>query len=367
MSSLKLGKIFGISIELHSTFIIMALLFLVFIAAVEQANFFQILLLWFFLFFSVFVHELFHSIVAISKGIKVSKITLLPIGGLSVTEELPEKPIDEFLIAIAGPFFNFLAIIAALAIAAAMPLLWPGQLFTGTGIQAEEFYNAILQYPLFAFFWVNFMLGAFNLFVPALPLDGGRVLRALLSTRLGYYRATMVATGISRIISGALFIIGFAIGDLILAVIGVFIFLGAGQETEMVSIRHALEGIDLRKIVSKKNPKIKPETTVGEAVKKMLEKKQTTFLVDTAKPGFVTVEILEHVKKSEQDFLTVAEISRPVPQVNVSMKPEKALLLMLSRGSPFVQVLDKNRVVGILSEEDLQKVIRIQKAVRQLG
>lgn len=367
MSSLKLGKIFGISIELHDTFIIMALLFLAFLAAVEQTNFFSILLLWIFLFFSVFVHELFHSIVALSKGIKVSKIMLLPIGGLSVTEEQPEKPIDEFLIAIAGPFFNFMAIIVILVVAAYLPGLWPGHLFTGTEIIPQEVYNAIFQYPLFALFWVNFMLGAFNLFVPALPLDGGRVLRALLSTRLGYYRATMAASVLSKIISGLLFIIGFASGDIILAVIGVFIFLGANQETEMVSVRHSLEGVDLKKIVSKKNLKIKPGTTVGEAVKKMLEKKQTAFLVDSAKTGFVTVEMLESVKKAEQDFLTVGEISHPVQQVSVDLKPEKALLLMLSKGLPFVEVLDKNRVVGILSEEDLQKVIRIQKAVRQLS
>lgn len=365
--SLKLGKIFGISIELHSTFILMILALVFVLAALDQPNFFSTLLLLFFLFFSVFVHELFHSIVAISKGIKVSKITLLPIGGLSVTEELPEKPMDEFLIAIAGPFFNFIAVVLILVVAAYLPSLWPTHLFTGGEINPEQVDSAILQYPLFALFWVNFMLGAFNLFVPALPLDGGRVFRALLSTRLGYYKATRMSSVLSKIIAGVLFILGFVGGNFILAIIGVFIFLGASQETEMVSIRQSLEGVDLKKIVSKKTPKIKPELTIAQVIQKMLGKKQTTFLVDMAKPSFVTIEMLEQVKKSEQDFLTVGEISRPVPQVAVSIKPEKALLLMLSRGSPFIQILDKNKPIGFLSEEDLQKVIRIQKAIRQLS
>lgn len=365
--SLKLGKIFGISIELHATFLLMVVLLLFFYIVIEGPNaleFFSTVLLFFFLFFSVFVHELFHSLVAISKGIKVSKITLLPIGGLSVTEDIPEKPMDEFLIAIAGPLFNFIAVILILVVAAYLPSSWPGYLFTGGEITPGQVDSAILQYPLFALFWVNFMLGAFNLFVPALPLDGGRVLRALLSTRLGYYKATMLSSVLSKIISGALFIIGFVGGNFILSIIGVFIFLGASQEKELVSVRQSLEGVDLKKIISKKIPKLKPETILSEAIKKMLEKKQTAFLVDSAKPSFVSVEMFEHVKKTELGFLTVGEISQPVPTAVISTKPEKALLLMLSKGAPFVEVVEKNKHIGFLSEEDLQKVIRIQKAIR---
>src|SRR3989338_3198540 len=194
MNGIRLVRVFGISIEFHSTFILLIAGIALLLAIFDPNSLVPTMLLMFFLFLSVFIHELSHSIVSIMRGIKVEKIILLPIGGISVTERIPEKPLDEFLIAIAGPAFNFIAVAAIIIIVALAPNLpWPHYLFTGTEPSIEQFNEAILAYPLFGLFWVNFMLGLFNLVVPALPMDGGRVLRSILSWRFGFARATRIA------------------------------------------------------------------------------------------------------------------------------------------------------------------------------
>jgi Zn-dependent protease len=175
MRSLKIGRIFGITIELHPTFVWGALLLFLGMVLFSLAGFFPVesvfptLLLVFFLFLSVFFHELVHSVVLLEKGFSVEKIILLPIGGISVSEELPEKPRDEFLVSVSGPLFNFFV--------AGAILLLSGLLGVPLGLEKlflEADFFAVMGEPLLAIFYVNLMLGAFNLFfTPCRWMGGG--------------------------------------------------------------------------------------------------------------------------------------------------------------------------------------------------
>ncbi len=366
MQSIRFGKILGISLELHFTFILMILVFVVFLAVFDPQGLLPTLMLLFFLFVSVFIHELCHSVVAVWKGIKVSKITLLPIGGLSMTDEIPEKPSDEFLIAVAGPLFNFVAVAAVLVVAQYFPQFWPQGIFQGD-FSEETFNNALFNFPLFTVFWVNLILGAFNLFVPALPLDGGRIFRAVLAWRIGFSKATNIAAALSKIISGILFLLGFFSGNFILSVVAIFIFLGANQEVEINMVKQAFKGLLAKDAVTKKLFRLKPLVTAEQALEKMLEKKQNVFLVDSHQLSFVSVEMLSKVKATERDFVKVDEIARPVKAVDALMPLEKAFSLMLAHGRPFLAVKEKGKTIGVLFDEDVQKVLRIKRAEKEIS
>jgi Zn-dependent protease len=169
------------------------------------------------LFACVVVHELAHCVVARRRGARVIRIVLLPIGGLSQLESMPNAPDDEFAIAAAGPLtslalgLGFFA--AALLVGAAV---WPPTLFAGSWLARLA--------------WLNVVLGAFNL-VPALPMDGGRMLRAFLARHRTRLDATVLASRVARYLGVAMILVGLAY-DIWLVVIGVFVLLGANAEEE---------------------------------------------------------------------------------------------------------------------------------------
>jgi Zn-dependent protease len=170
----------------------------------------------------IVIHELSHALVARGFGIPTHDITLLPIGGVSTLERMPDKPVEELLVAVVGPLTNF-AIAAALFLAL---------FISGSPIFPEDF--AVIGGPFFAkLAWINVSLGLFNL-LPAFPMDGGRVLRAALATRLGRLRATTVA---ARVGQGSALLLGFLglwVSPLML-LIAFFVWMGAQQE--LVSVR----------------------------------------------------------------------------------------------------------------------------------
>ena len=171
------------------------------------------------LFICVLLHEFGHSLVAQRLGIGIHSITLLPIGGVSNLESLPEKPSDEVKITLAGPLVN--VVLAPIFFGVGLLLgaepRMPTDLFTGIGSVGQFF---------FYLGYLNVVLALFNL-IPAFPLDGGRVLRGALATRLGAVRATEIASRVGQLFAVAFFLIGLLGGNFLLALIGVFIFFGA--------------------------------------------------------------------------------------------------------------------------------------------
>jgi Zn-dependent protease/CBS domain-containing protein len=249
----RVGQIAGIDVYIHGTFLLLlgwvavtyhlprrslddALAGLVFILAV---------------FGIVVLHELGHALTARRFGIHTRDITLLPIGGVARLERMPDDPRQEVLVALAGPAVN--VALAAL-------------LFFFLGIEASLTSGAIeLSAGNFLknLLWVNVSLAAFNL-LPAFPMDGGRVLRALLAMRTDYVRATQIAANIGQ---GMAFLFGF-IGlftNPFLVFVALFVWMGAAQEASMVQMRSALAGIPINRVMITDFPTLSPEDPLKRA------------------------------------------------------------------------------------------------------
>src|SRR5919199_1705664 len=197
--SFRIGRVFGIDIKVHWTFFLL-LLFFAFVGFQGSGRIAGALVttvVIVVLFFCVLLHELGHSLVAQRLGIEIPDITLLPVGGIARLKSLPDRPADEVKIAVAGPLVNVVLapIFFGVAFLLGANAAAPSSPFAGLGSVGQFF--AYLG-------WLNIALAVFNL-IPAFPMDGGRVLRGLLATRLGPVRATDVASVVGQFFAIAFF------------------------------------------------------------------------------------------------------------------------------------------------------------------
>ena len=232
--SLPIVRVAGIEIRIHATFLILVALF-AFGSSARGGPGVVGGLLWLAVIAArVVVHELAHSIVAIHRGATVREIVLLPIGGVSKLENLPETPRDEFAIAIAGPLASF----GIAALGAAIAGLF------GQSLLPVDLYGGPILHKVV---WFNLIVGAFNL-LPAFPLDGGRVLRSLLERRFDLERATRHAARIGRIVALAMMAIGI-FADWWLVFIGVFVYFGAAAEEAATIVHIRLKGLRAKDVM----------------------------------------------------------------------------------------------------------------------
>jgi Zn-dependent protease len=236
--SFRVGRLFGVEIRLHYIFIL-----LVMVIGLEagydaakktgevwsgvQAGLLAMGMVST-LFAFVLLHELGHSLVAIRHGVRVQDITLLPIGGVSRLSEIPENPNVELKIAIVGPVVNL--VIAAVLLPFVL-LLLP----TKHVLSPEPRFE--LAWILTALLEMNLILAIFN-FLPSFPMDGGRILRAILAKFYPYVVATRIASYVGRFMAVCLFFLSFPLHSVLMGVVAVFVFLAAGQEYLMVRMRH---------------------------------------------------------------------------------------------------------------------------------
>jgi Zn-dependent protease len=211
--SIRVARIFGIDIRVHWTFLLLVPLMAW--GNSDLSQFWDSLLWIAAVFSSVLVHELAHCFVARRRGVVVEDILLIPIGGLSQMQQVPQAPADEAAIAVVGPLTSLaLGLIFGAVGALVGARLWPPTLFAGSWFSRLA--------------WLNLMLGAFNL-LPALPMDGGRVLRAELARSHDRRSATRIAGGTARVIALAMAVVG-VLYDYWLVVIALFVWLGARSE-----------------------------------------------------------------------------------------------------------------------------------------
>lgn len=230
--SIRLFSVFGIAIKIHITFLLLALV--VFPGGLKS------LALVIGVFFFVTTHELCHSLVARRFGLQVREITLFPIGGVASMSGIPERPIHELLIAIAGPLSN-IAVLAA--------FFYPMRSLLGDAILFHPL--SIETWPLTAgyIYWINLVLAAFNM-IPAFPMDGGRILRAALATRLGWIKATKIAVNLGHIFALVFVYFGVTRGSLMLVVIAVFIYMAASSEEAQVAAKETLKKLKIHDILT---------------------------------------------------------------------------------------------------------------------
>lgn len=228
--SWKIGRIAGIELFIHATFLLL-IPFIVVSDLRQQASFFEILQNLFLVavvFGIVVLHELGHALMARRYGIPTRNIILLPIGGVAQLERMPEKPRQEFWVAVAGPLVNIFLAAIILVI-----LMLSGQ------FQAIAETDSFQDSFLWILFIINILLAIFNL-LPAFPMDGGRVLRALLATKLPFVQATRWAVNVARVMAVLFAIYGFY-GDFFLVLIAAFVWVAGNRELQTVIYREMYE------------------------------------------------------------------------------------------------------------------------------
>ena len=223
--SFRIARIAGIDVRIHFTFLLLLLFFgWMYARQGGAAAAVQGLVLILVLFLCVLLHEFGHALAAARYGIKTPDITLLPIGGVARLQRMPDRPLEELVVAIAGPAVN---VVIALGI------------WLGLGARAQLIGDLPIDNPqvglLHQIMRVNVWLVLFNL-IPAFPMDGGRVLRAVLATRMNYARATNIAASVGQFLA---FIFGFVglLYNPLLILIALFVYMGAGQEAAATQMR----------------------------------------------------------------------------------------------------------------------------------
>jgi Zn-dependent protease/CBS domain-containing protein len=343
--SLKIFSILGIPVELHISF----LLLMGFIYALAILNLIpgvnlQAALLITLLFVTVVLHELGHSYLAQKYGIRIERIILLPIGGVSTMEELPKEPGQELRISLAGPMVNFV-----IAFICYLLLL----LLKGSYVGVSSF--------LSFFILVNLFLGGFNL-LPAYPMDGGRVLRAILAERMSYIRATELAAAIGKYLAIIMAIVGFFY-NFFLVLIALFIYIGAEQEYQAIMISNYLGGILVENIMSHEVKTVKPDDHVNDVLQTMYRERHMGYPVTDQEKivGIVTFDDLSRLKKEDletsiKNFMT-KELIFTSPQEPVTEALEKLNQHRIGR----LPVKENGQLVGIISRTDIMRALEIRK------
>ncbi len=267
--SLNIGRIAGTEIRVHITF----LLFLIWIFAASYASggadaAWSSVVFILLVFTCVVAHEFGHIFTARAFGVQTPDVTLLPIGGVARLERIPEDPWQEFLIAIAGPLVNVAIVLVLMAFAGAT---------IGSGMAVEDGKVSLVD-RLAA---TNLFLALFNM-IPAFPMDGGRILRALLGIRLGFVRATEIAAQIGQVLAFILGFIGLFYSP-ILIFIAIFVYLAATSEAHMVALRAMSRGVPVSAAMMTQFATLKPEEQIEQAVQTLLQTSQGEFpVVDAA-------------------------------------------------------------------------------------
>jgi len=346
--SFKIGSAWGIPIELHLTFILLILGVLGLAIYYNQIYAFILVV---FLFVFVLFHELAHSIVARQYGIKVRKIVLYPIGGVSEIEEIPENPKIEWRMAAAGPVTSLVLGAALIGINYVLPVKIPT--FPTISVLLFSTGNILLDLG-----FLNLVLGAFN-FIPAFPMDGGRVLRALLAERMKFSQATKDAANIGRIFGILMVVIGFLI-DPILIIIGVFIYIGASEEAEQTIVSTALASIQVKDVMQSEFGAVRPDQTLSEAFEVMFKNRYHDALVekDGVFQGIAIWDEIIKVAPEQRRSLKVEQMSLKSISTSPSEAVFEAYKIMTKEKIDLLPVIDKEsptKVVGVLTSEAVAK------------
>ena len=352
--SLRIAKISGIDIYLHWTFLIL-LAWMGFgtLSNLESGTgmgqFGLVLLLFLF----VLLHELGHALTGQRFGVKTAHITLLPIGGVASMERMPEKPWQEFWIAIAGPAVNL-----AIALLIGGVLLLSGQWDPSTirtDYDPGNFAGNLLA--------VNLVLFLFNL-IPAFPMDGGRILRALLSLRFDRAKATQIAARIGQVLAICFVFIGLY-SNVWLVFIGIFIYLGAGTEANYEGTHSILAKYKVRDALMHRHTVLQSHQTLREAIQLLLDGQEKEFLVaaEGNVMGAITRdELIAGLHRAGMDSPLADIANRGLLHLHPDQPLEEVFLQMSNQKLEICPVYEEGALIGVLNRENVIELLMIARA-----
>ncbi len=300
------------------------------------------------LFLSVLIHELGHALTARAYGVQTREITLWLLGGVAQLEQIPRTRGAEAVIAIAGPIVS---------------VLLSGLFGLLRGLVPTE--AAEGQFLLGYLSFINLSLALFNL-LPALPLDGGRILRSLLALYRPYLEATRTAVAVSKVMAFALGLLGLFIGNLFMVLIAFFVFMAASAEGEQAVLNRTLEGLWARDLMTREISSVPPSLSVAELLEKMMLERHVGYPVveEGRLLGLISLEDLHGASPQTR----VLERMRPPLQVNQDTEALAALQRMAEQGFSRLLITDASgNLVGILSKTDLLRALQLRTAQMNLS
>lgn len=354
--STKVGTFAGIDVYVHTTFL-MLIAWVGFahwqegrsiVAAVVGVAFVLAL------FLCVLLHEFGHALTARRYGIGTRNITLLPIGGLAQLERMPDDPRQELWVALAGPAVN-------VVIAGVLFVVWTvtdGTLQPGAaGVSDASLLERLML--------VNVVLVLFNL-LPAFPMDGGRVLRALLAMRMPYTRATQLAANVGQGMALLFGLVGL-FANPFLIFIALFVWIGAGQEAAQTEMRSVLDGVPLSRTMLTDFRALAPDDTLARAVELLLAGTQQDFPVVDEQGvvlGILTrADLLTALARQEQHAPVAATMRRDFLTAEAGADLDEVLQALQGRDCHTVPVLQRGQLVGLLTMDNVGEFLSVQAAL----
>jgi Zn-dependent protease len=352
--SWNIGTVAGTAIKVHVTFLLLVAWWAAMgYQAGGSAGAVSAALALLALFACVLLHEFGHILMARRFAVRTPDVILLPIGGVARLERIPDEPRQELLIALAGPAVTLAIIIV---------------LYAGLSLMGGPVHPFALtpESPFLAFLLsVNIYLLLFNL-IPAFPMDGGRVLRAILASRMGLVRGTRIAASLGQMLAIAGGLYGISRPAPLLVLIAFFVFLGANAEAAAVETRIAGQGLQVRQMMVTDFRTIPIHATLNDAVALLLSGEQREFpVIDNLgrTEGLLTRENLIRGLSQLGAQATVAEaMSAGVPSVSPSLSFQEALERLRASRLPALPVLDGQTLVGLLTMDNITDLLLVRRA-----
>ncbi len=373
--SFRIGRIFGIPILIHYTFLLVIPLFAwiigseikytvdsltgLFGVAIDTT----VLMTGFIpyvvggivalgLFAGVLIHELAHSLVARQKGIGINSITLMIFGGIASMEEGTPDPKAELPMALVGPLTSLLVGIVSIVIMYAIP-----------GFVATPARAGILTFIFGYLGLLNVILFAFNL-LPAFPMDGGRVLRAFLAERMPLHRATKIAADVGKGFAIIFGIVGLVFFSPFLILIALFIYIGASSESTAVKYSYLLQDVTIGDMMSTPVSTVPPNMPVSQVITMMYASKHLGFPVVERETliGMITLADVNKMSSIDREAMQVRDIMTRDPIVLPPTAPViEALKIMSARNIGRIPVVKDGQIVGIVTRTDILKITELKQ------
>ncbi len=354
--SFNLGRIAGTAVRIHITFLLfLAFIFIASYASGGAGAAWSGLLFMVLLFLCVLAHEFGHILTARAFGVATPDVTLLPIGGVARLERIPEAPREEFLIAIAGPLVN-------VAIAALLIVLLGARL-NAQDLAAVENAQVSLVDRLAS---VNLFLAVFNM-IPAFPMDGGRILRAALASRVGFARATELAATIGQWIAFALGFIGLFTNPMLIF-IAIFVYLAASSEAHVVALRSMSRGVPVRDAMMTAFATLTPDDHIDAAIETLLRTSQSEFPVVDGRGRIVGLlgrgDMIRALKQLGPEARVSEAMSTDIPAIGHRHCLDEAFKMLQDRSAPAVAVIDnEGRLAGLITSETIGEMLLVREAL----
>lgn len=355
--SLFIGAYSGIKVYIHWTFLILIgwILISYLQAGKDLTGALGGVVFILLLFLCVVLHEFGHALTAKRYGIKTHDISLYPIGGIASLEKLPEKPGQELLVALAGPLVNMVIAI----------ILWIYLSSTGRFPGSEQMSSADYwqNMPMVnKLYFANITLAVFNL-IPAFPMDGGRVLRALLAFKMDRTKATRIAAGVGQGLAVVFVFLGFFY-NFMLVFIGLFIYLGAGSEALQETVKNALSTFFVRDAMMTRFSSVSPSDSLDSVSNLVLEGQDKEFLVADLNQIHGVLTSSELIKGLSQ-YGKNATVDQVMRQDYITLPPSMPLQEAYEKLSlsacPVAPVVEGQQLLGLLDKENIHELMMIRQ------